>query len=161
MSIYQYIRHPRSAQLEASTPVKTSDVAQDGFWNRLNSKVGLKVTLIVGTMWAAYLFLAISLFSAPAAFRSHDPIVIVSWISQSFLQLVLLPIIIVGQNIQGKAADRRAEETYQDALATLHEAKEIQVHLLAQDEILTNIIAGLQKTPRKTPVKKPTVTGAV
>jgi len=46
---------------------------------------------------------------------------------------MLLPIIIVGQNIQAKAADRRADETYQDAEAALHECVQIQAHLTAQD----------------------------
>jgi len=47
--------------------------------------------------------------------------------------LILLPIIIVGQNIQAKASDKRAEATYKDADAVLHEALQIQAHLEAQD----------------------------
>ena len=50
-----------------------------------------------------------------------DRLVIVAWIAQTFLQLVLLPVIIVGQNIQAKAADGRADQTYNDAEAVLHE----------------------------------------
>jgi hypothetical protein len=61
------------------------------------------------------------------------------------LQLVLLPIIIVGQNIQAAASDRRAEDTYKDAEAVLHEADEIQKHLLAQDEAITQILEQLAK----------------
>jgi hypothetical protein len=41
---------------------------------RLNAKVGLKITLIVGTMWAAYLFTLLARFSAPSAFQSGDKI---------------------------------------------------------------------------------------
>ena len=71
------------------------------------------------------------------------------WLSSSFLQLVLLPIIIVGQNIQAKAADKRAEETYKDAEAVLKEAEEIQKHLLAQDEAISAIVERLPAlTPR-------------
>jgi hypothetical protein len=44
--------------------------------------------------------------------------------------LVLWPII-VGQNIQATAADKRAEDTHKDAEAVLKEAEEIQKHLLA------------------------------
>ena len=117
----------------------------DSFFGRLNQKIGLRITLIVGTMWAAYAFFVIATFSAPAAFTSHDPILIVNWISQSFLQLVLLPIIIVGQNIQGKAADARAQATFDDASATLHEAAEIQKHLAVQDAAITRILAALEK----------------
>jgi hypothetical protein len=54
---------------------------------------------------------------------------------------VLLPVIIVGQNLQAKASDKRAEDTYNDAAAVLHEALEIQKHLLAQDQILARLAA--------------------
>jgi hypothetical protein len=99
----------------------------------LNGKLGLYITTVVGTMWAAYLFTVLALVSFPSAVRSGESIIIVAWIAQTFLQLVLLPIIIVGQNIQAKAADKRAEETYKDAEAVLHECVQIQEHLAAQD----------------------------
>jgi hypothetical protein len=95
-------------------------------------------------MWCAYLFTLLTLISLPAAIHSHDPIIIVAWIAQTFLQLVLLPIIIVGQNIQAKAADKRAEETYKDAEAVLKESEEIQKHLLAQDAAISSILERLQ-----------------
>ena len=61
--------------------------------------LGAKITRMVGTMICAVIFLAISLISLPAAIASHDAFVIVSWLSQSFLQLELLPIIMVGQRV--------------------------------------------------------------
>ncbi len=74
-----------------------------------------------------------------------------AWIAQTFLQLVLLPIIIVGQNIQAKAADKRAEDTYKDAEAVLKEAEEIQKHLIAQDEAIAGILRHLQGLRTATP----------
>jgi hypothetical protein len=71
--------------------------------------------------------------------------VIVAWVAQTFLQLVLLPVIIVGQNIQAAAADARAIATYEDATAILEEAKQIQHHLEAQDQALARIEQGLKK----------------
>jgi hypothetical protein len=91
-------------------------------------------------MWAAYVFAGLSLVSLPAAIASGNTIIIVSWVAQTFLQLVLLPVIIVGQNIQAKASDDRAIATYEDAGAILEEAKEIQVHLSAQDAELTALV---------------------
>lgn len=76
---------------------------------RMNKKIALAITKVVGSMWAAYLFCALALVSLPAAIHSHDPIIIVAWIAQTFLQLVLLPIIIVAQNVQAAAADARAK----------------------------------------------------
>lgn len=69
---------------------------------------------------------------------------VVVWLSSSFLQLVLLPIMIVGQNRQADAADKRSEETYKDAEAVPRESEEIQKHLLAQDEVITGILARLE-----------------
>jgi hypothetical protein len=80
---------------------------------------------------ALALALALALVSLPSAISSHKPVVLVSWISQTFLQLVLLSVIIVGQNVLAAAADKRAEATYNDADAVLHEAVKIQEHLLA------------------------------
>lgn len=142
MTEYVYERHPRTAELKAGHPAQTArirGVESENAWVRFNAKLGLKITHLVGTMWAAYVFGFLALISLPAALLSGDPLIIVSWTAQTFLQLVLLPVIIVGQNIQARAADKRAEDTYSNALAILHEVKEIQVHLNAQDTVLGGI----------------------
>ena len=146
-SIYEYVRHPRLAELNLRQPIKIAQIRGVNHKNaiiRFNARFGLWITVIVGTMWCAYAFTVIALISLPAAVRSHDAIIIVAWIAQTFLQLVLLPIIIVGQNIQAKAADKRAEETYKDAEAVLKESEEIQKHLLAQDAAISSILERLQ-----------------
>ncbi|MBW4030696.1 MAG: DUF1003 domain-containing protein [Acidobacteria bacterium] len=146
-NIYEYVRHPRAAELRQSKPVTTTDVRRVNHKNplvRLNARFGLKITLVVGTMWAAYAFTVLALFALPSAVQQGTYYVIV-WLSSSFLQLVLLPIIIVGQNIQAAAADKRAEDTYKDAEAVLKEAEEIQKHLLAQDQVISDIVARLEK----------------
>ena len=144
--IYEYARHPRTEELHESGPVMTRDLRRVDHPNvfvRFNARFGLRITLVVGTMWMAYLFSVIALFALPDAIKQGTYFVIV-WLSSSFLQLVLLPIIIVGQNIQAKAADKRAEDTYKDAEAMLKESEEIQKHLLAQDEAILNILNRLE-----------------
>jgi hypothetical protein len=146
-NIYHYIRHPRADELRANKPVKTRDLRRVNNANpfvRFNARFGLRITLVVGTMWAAYLFTIIALFALPSAISQGTYFVVV-WLSSSFLQLVLLPIIIVGQNIQAAAADKRAEDTFKDAEAVLKEAEEIQKHLLAQDEAISLIVSRLEK----------------
>jgi hypothetical protein len=126
-------------------PPKVRDqVETDGFFQKLNAKVGLRITVIVGTMWCAYAFAVIALLSLPSTLSSGSLFEIVVWISSSFLQLVLLPIIIVGQNLMSKAADARSEATYKDADAILHEALQIQAHLEAQDKEIERILASLE-----------------
>jgi hypothetical protein len=145
--IYEYVRHPRSEELRIQRPIKTADLRNVNHQNpfvRLNARFGLKITLVVGTMWAAYAFTILALFALPSAIKQGTYFVVV-WLSSSFLQLVLLPIIIVGQNIQAAAADKRSEDTYKHAEAVLREAEEIQKHLLAQDEVITSIMERLEK----------------
>src|SRR4029077_2453529 len=100
---------------------------------RFNTFLALKITAGVGTMWCAYAFAALALVSLPSAIKSGDAVTIVSWISQTFLQLVLLSIIIVGQNVRAAAPHKRAEATYEDSDAILHTSMDIQRHLEAQD----------------------------
>lgn len=83
-----------------------------------------KITGAVGTMWAGYLFAALAFVSLPAAIASHDPIVIVAWMAQTFLQLVLLPIIMVGQTMQGQLTEQKINETHQASLAEFELAKD-------------------------------------
>ena len=90
-------------------------------------------------MWCAYVFALIALISLPDAIHTGTS-ALISWIAQTFLQLVLLSIIMVGQKVEGAAADVRADDTYKDAEAILHEALEIQKHLQAQDELLQRLI---------------------
>ena len=137
--------HPRIEQRKRQGPVKVRDVMKrNSPLTRFNTWLAIKVTNGVGTMWCAYAFGALALVSLPAALASGNLIVIVSWISQTFLQLVLLSIIIVGQNVLAAASDKRAEATYEDADAVLHTALQIQDHLLAQDGELEKIVASLQ-----------------
>ena len=79
-----------------------------------NAKLALVITRSVGTMACAYLFAAIALISLPAALGSGQVIIIVAWIAQTFLQLVLLSIIMVGQTVQSTASDARAAKEFAD-----------------------------------------------
>ena len=130
----------------AGPPTVAAAVAQlhgPGPIGRFNARFGLKITVMVGTMWCAYLFTLLALISAPTAFKTGNSLIIIAWIAQTFLQFVLLPIIIVGQNVQAAAADARAEATYKDADAVLKEARQIQAHLAAQDAEIGKILATL------------------
>jgi len=146
-TLFDYVPHPHTETRKAAGPPKVAAAASavhgPGIIGRINSKIGLRITLIVGTMWCAYLFTVLAIVSAPSAFSTGNLLVIVAWIAQTFLQLVLLPIIIVGQNVQSAAADARSQATYDDAAAVLEEAKQIQAHLAAQDAAIERILAAV------------------
>ncbi len=109
---------------------------------RFNTVLALTITKSVGTMWVAYAFAALALISLPAAIGSGEVIVIVSWIAQTFLQLVLLPIIIVGQNVIQAANDARAEADH-ETLTAIHRLT-IEVHSI--NEAQTEILKRLQRS---------------
>src|SRR5271167_1035755 len=82
----------------------------DGF----NAKFAVLITRLVGTMWCAYLFAIIALLGLSPALKPGGE-GLIAWIAQTFLQLVLLSVIMVGQTVQSLAADARATNTFKDA----------------------------------------------
>ena len=104
-----------------------------------NNWLALKITNSVGSMWAAYVFCVLAVISLPAAIASGSPLIIISWIAQTFLQLVLLPIILVAQNIQSAADDERAKADHL-TLTAIHTLT-VEVHTIneMQTEILTEL----------------------
>jgi len=135
MSIaFTHVPHPHIAAHKKSGPPKTTD-GQVGF----NGKFALLLTTTVGTMWCAYAFSVLALVALPSALNG-GLLTMIQWVSQTFIQLVMLSVIMVGQNILGKASDKRAEMTYNDADATFHEAEQIQAHLQAQDEAVNALL---------------------
>ncbi len=132
---YQHVPHPRVEARKAAGPPKAAD-ERVGF----NGRVALGLTTVVGTMWCAYAFALLALVALPAALGSGNLQTMISWVSQTFIQLVMLSVIMVGQSILSKASDKRAEMTYKDAEATFHEAEQIQRHLQAQDQALNALL---------------------
>src|SRR5215510_15368192 len=104
------------------------EVHGDSVLGRINTRLAVGITKIVGSMWCAYAFGILALVSLPAAIQSKSPIVIVAWIAQTFLQLILLPIIIVGQNVQAAASDARAESDH-ETLTAIHTLS-VAIHTL-------------------------------
>jgi hypothetical protein len=106
---------------------------------RFNKWLAVKVTTAVGSMTCAYIFSVLALLSLPAilsgfhVFHNTFPgwlvktsvIALVSWIAQTYIQLVLLSVIIVGQNIQSAASDVRAAKTFEDVEAQGSDIKQI------------------------------------
>lgn len=145
--IFKYVPHPRIAARRQAGPPRVADVTKPApsapWYDRFNSALAVKITRGVGTMWCAYAFAALAFVSLPSAIKSGSAVTLVSWVSQTFLQLVLLSIIIVGQNVLAAAADKRAEATYEDADAVLHTSMDIQQHLEAQDLEIEKILAAI------------------
>ena len=92
--------------------------------NEFNRRLAEKITSFVSTMWCAYIFAALALISLPAAIKSGDVVVIVAWVAQTFLQLVLLSIIMVGQQVSSQSVEEMIKETHTASLGEFELAKE-------------------------------------
>ena len=137
------------AKLHVPQLVLTHDVHTEvhgaGLLGRINTRIAVRITKVVGSMWCAYAFALLALISFPAAISSQSPIIIVAWIAQTFLQLVLLPIIIVGQNVQAAASDARALSDH-NTLIAIHTLTR-EVHSI--DERNTQILQLLQERSKQ------------
>jgi len=94
-----------------------------------NRYIAEKITAGVATMWCAYLFAIITLISLPNAIRSNDTLVIISWVAQTFLQLVLLSIIMVGQKSSSSKLEQTINETHDATLVELAELKVLSAEI--------------------------------
>jgi hypothetical protein len=137
----QHVPNPRIKERGSSGPPLTKH-EYVGF----NGRLALLITSAVSTMWCAYLFAIIALISLPAAIGGGTASLI-SWIAQTFLQLVLLSVIMVGQKVAALASDKQAEETFKDTEAILKLQDEIH-RLITLNNSLTKEIhaATIKKT---------------
>jgi hypothetical protein len=136
---FEHRAHPRIAERTKVGPPTTA-AEHVG----VNGRIALILTSVVGTMWCAYAFAILALVVLPQAIGG-GLLPFVQWVSQTFIQLVMLSVIMVGQNILGRAADKRAAMTYRDADATFHEAGQIQAHLRLQDDAINALLDKVER----------------
>ena len=109
-----------------------------------NGWLAVNITNIVGTMWCAYAFAILAFISLPEAVRGGTA-TLIAWIAQTFLQLVLLSIIMVGQKVAAAASDKQALQTYQDAEALLQIQDELHNLIKLNTDLTTETHAMLAK----------------
>ena len=130
--------HPRLTHRKTEG-VATRKAEHSGF----NGWLAITITNGVGTMWCAYAFTALTLISLPTAIAGGTG-PLVSWVAQTFLQLVLLSIIMVGQKVAAAASDKQAFQTYRDAEALLEISDELH-RLITLNNAMTAEIQALVK----------------
>lgn len=109
-----------------------------------NDRLAVLITDSVGTMWCAYIFAVLALISLPTAIAGGiGPII--SWIAQTFLQLVLLSIIMVGQKVAARASDKQAAQTYKDAETLLTISGELHRLIEINNKLTEEIHAATAK----------------
>ena len=134
---HSHTPHPRIAERAKSGALLTTD-EHVGF----NGRLAMLVTNLVGTMWCAYLFAIIALISLPSAIEAGTAS-LVSWVAQTFLQLVLLSVIMVGQKVAARASDKQALQTFEDTEALLKLQDEVHKLIVINHELTQEIHTAL------------------
>jgi uncharacterized membrane protein len=82
---------------------------------------------------------------APSVFRFDPFPAFVLWLFLSnVIQISLMPLIMVGQNLQGRHAELRAESDFEVNTKAEREIETILVHLEAQNELILKILRHLE-----------------
>jgi hypothetical protein len=134
-----HVPHPH-IERRKQQGVATTTSQHSGF----NGWLAVKITDSVGTMWCAYAFTALALISLPAAITGGTG-PLIAWIAQTFLQLVLLSIIMVGQKVAAAASDKQAFQTYKDAEALLEISNDMHKLLKENTQLTEEIHKALNK----------------
>ena len=130
-------------------PKNTNQVHKDE-QQGLNATIAVWLTSHIGTMWAAYLLACICMIGLVAIFGFIPAIfvAIILWFTSEFLSLILLPIIMVGQNLLGRKSELQADEAYKTTMESYTDIEEVMQHLSKQDDELlkqTEILIALAK----------------
>ena len=112
-----------------------------------NGWLAVKITDGVATMWCAYAFAILAFISLPEAIHTGTA-ALISWIAQTFLQLVLLSIIMVGQKVAAVASDKQALQTYKDAEALLDISNDLHKLVKINTDLTHEIHKFLSKEPQ-------------
>ena len=139
----KHIPHPRIEERSKIGPHLTVH-EHIGF----NGRLATLITNMVSTMWCAYLFAIIAFISLPAAIEGGTA-TIVSWVAQTFLQLVLLSVIMVGQKVAARASDKQALQTFKDTEALLKIQDEVHRLIKINNELTEEIHSLVKKQKEK------------
>jgi uncharacterized membrane protein len=130
-------------------PVNINEI-HDQEQQDINSRIAVFLTKTIGSMWMAYAFICLALIGLFAILGISTPIIalIIAWLSQTFIQLVLLPVIMVGQNVLNRKQELQADELFETSKHSFHDIEQIMNHLDAQDEKIleiSNIVEAFKK----------------
>lgn len=132
MSLFQHQRHPHK-------PVNVNEKhRQEQCEAGINQRIAVMLTKCVGSMECAYIFTGIAIIGLLGLLNLLNPIVylLMQWLSQQFLQLVLLSVIMVGQSVLGRKQAMQADEQFNFTEKSYHDIEQIMTHLSKQDDEL-------------------------
>ncbi len=141
MKLYEHKPHPHKPQ--NVNVLHQAEQAASG----INTSIAIALANSEGSMWTAYSFVLLALVGLLAILGLLPPIIalLVAWLSQTLIQLVLLPVIMVGQNVLNRKTELQAEEQFQTTQRSYHDIEQIMHHLDAQDQKILEILEKLER----------------
>lgn len=134
----------RRPKVENANDVSEQQLSQlDRFAVGITSRVGTMGFFLAIVIWSV-LWLGWNLL-APKILQFDPPMAFVLWLFISnLIQICLMPLIMVGQNIQGRHAEARAEQDFAVNQKAEIEVEEMLKHLEYQTKILQKLEAKIQ-----------------
>jgi uncharacterized membrane protein len=138
ISLLESSPHPWIRRHRVQRPPQAIDQAVD-----VNGRIAAWLTRRLGSMWAFYIaagtqLVWIGLAQIGAQRLDPYPFAFMTFLS-TLAQLIFMVVIMVGQDVLGRAADRRSEQTFLDAEAILHECRRMKARLAAQDRVIDSL----------------------
>lgn len=142
-----YLKSLRKPIRNISTEYKAELRTLEKFALWITAHVGTLGFFIIVFLWTV-LWLSWNLV-APAEFQFDPYPAFVFWLFISnLIQLMLMPLIMLGQNLQGKHADMRAQADFEVNTRAEREIETILEHLENQNELIVEILQRLKKTDK-------------
>ncbi len=138
VSLLESRPHPWIERHRVQRPPRALDQAVS-----VNGRIAARLTQRLGSMWAFYAAAGTQVVwmgLAAAGVQRFDPypFAFMTFLS-TLAQLIFMIVIMVGQGVLGRAADRRSEQTYLNAEAILHECQRMEARLTAQDRLIDSL----------------------
>jgi uncharacterized membrane protein len=138
VSLLESSAHPWIERHRVQAPPQAIDQAAT-----VNDRIAAWLTQRLGTMGAFYLATgtqAAWIVLAEVGIQRFDryPFAFMSFLS-TLAQLIFMIVIMVGQDVLSRAADRRSQQTFLDAEAIFHECRRMKARLTAQDRVIASL----------------------
>lgn len=130
----------------------------------INARIAVFLTTVIGSMPTAYVFVVLAFTGLLAILGVLSPLIalLVAWLSQTFIQLVLLPVIMVGQNVLNEKQALQADEQFATTQKIYHDLEQAVEHLSEQDkellkqtDLLLNIVKRIEALEGENNVLEP------
>lgn len=138
------LRKQRKALRNANLEHKENLSSLENFALWITGHVGTMGFFIIILCWTVFWLTWNTLGPSPSRFDPFPAFVLWLFIS-NMIQIFLMPLIMIGQNLQSRHAEARAEVEFEVNTKAEKEIETILLHLENQNELILKILANVEK----------------